>query len=67
VNKTSDAPKWRISHRNAFLAALHVLVLAVSLVVHPLVETGADRALPKIFFVLLLSVGTTRLMNEGLT
>ena len=43
---TSDAPKRLVSRKNAFLAALHVLILAVSLAVHPLVEFGADRALP---------------------
>ena len=43
---TSDAPTWLLSRTNAFLAALHVLVLAVSMMVHPPVEFGANRALP---------------------
>lgn len=43
---TSDAPTWLVSRTNAFLAALHVLILAVSMVVHPPIEFGADRALP---------------------
>lgn len=43
---TSDAPTWLVKHKNAFLAALHVLILAVSLAVHPPVEFGANRALP---------------------
>ena len=32
--------------RNIFLLALHVVVLAVSLWVHPISFTSADRALP---------------------
>jgi hypothetical protein len=43
---TSDAPKWLFSQKNAFLAALHGLILAVSLAIHPPVEFGANRALP---------------------
>ncbi|MCX7219525.1 MAG: hypothetical protein NTY70_11505 [Burkholderiales bacterium] len=43
---TSDAPTWFVSRTNAFLAALHVLILAVSMVVHPPIEFGTDRALP---------------------
>ena len=44
---TSVAPmRLDVNRKNAILAALHVLVLAVSLAVHPLVELGADRALP---------------------
>ena len=45
-NNTTDAPTWVVKPKNAFLAALHVLVLALSLVVHPPIETGAARALP---------------------
>lgn len=43
---TSDAPRWLLSRKNAFLAALHVLILAVSLAVHPPIEFGAVRTLP---------------------
>ncbi len=44
---TTDAPSWGLNPNNAFLAALHVLVLLVSLVVHPPAEKiGAARALP---------------------
>lgn len=43
---TTDAPNWVVKSKNAFLAALHVLVLALSLVAHPPIETGAARALP---------------------
>lgn len=43
---TSDAPTWHVSHKNAFLAALHVLMLAISLAVHQPIEFGTDRALP---------------------
>ena len=47
---TSDAPTRLICRKNAYLAALHVLILTVSLTVHPLIETefefGANRALP---------------------
>jgi hypothetical protein len=42
----SEAPKVHINRTNAFLAALHVLVLAVSLAIHSPVVLGADRALP---------------------
>ena len=44
--KDTDAPKWAATPSNVFLAALHVLVLAISLVVHPPLESGAARALP---------------------
>ena len=46
VNDTTDAPKWVVKPKNASLAALHVLILAISLVVHPPLETGAAGALP---------------------
>ena len=46
IKDTSDAPTWRASHKNAYLAALHVLFLLVSLVAHPPIEFGANRALP---------------------
>ncbi len=45
-NNNTDAPKWVVKPKNAFLAALHVLVLALSLVIHSPIETGAARALP---------------------
>jgi len=45
--KNTEAPKnWVVKPKLVFLAALHVLVLVLSLVVHPPVETGAVRALP---------------------
>lgn len=42
------APTRLVSRTNAFLAALHVLVLAVPImiVVHQPIEFGANRALP---------------------
>jgi hypothetical protein len=43
---TSDARNWVVKPKLACLAALHVLVLVLSLVVHPPVETSAVRALP---------------------
>ena len=43
---TSDTPKWFVKPKLAFLAALHVLVLALSLVAHPPIEISAVRALP---------------------
>ena len=36
----------KVVSSNAFLAVLHVLVLAISLVVHPPVELGTVGALP---------------------
>lgn len=42
----SEAPTWCLHRKNAFLTALHVLVLAISLAAHPPVVPGADRALP---------------------
>jgi len=44
--KNTEAPKRVAKPSNVFLAALHVLVLAISLVVHPPIESGAARALP---------------------
>jgi hypothetical protein len=38
--------------RNLFLLALHVGVLAVSLWVHPISFTSADRALPYVVYSL---------------
>ena len=43
---TSDTPKWFVKPKLAFLATLHVLVLGLSLVAHPPIESGAARALP---------------------
>ena len=43
---TSDAPNWVVKPKLAFLAALHVLVLVLSLVAHPPIEISAVRALP---------------------
>jgi len=45
-NNTTDVPKWAVNPKNAILAALHVLILIVSLMVHPPVKTSAARALP---------------------
>ena len=42
----TEAPRWVVKPKYVFLAALHVLVLVVSMVVHPPVETGVVRALP---------------------
>ncbi len=43
---TTDAPSWVLKPKNAFLLALHVLFLVVSVLMHPPIETVADRALP---------------------
>ena len=44
-SNTTDAP-WSINRPNAFLLALHALVVALSVVFHPVIENGADRTLP---------------------
>lgn len=44
---TLDAPKWLVRRTNAFQAAFHVLTLVESMVVHPAIQFGADRALPE--------------------
>ena len=41
----SKAP-WSINRPNLFLLAVHVLVVVLSVSVHPVIENGADRALP---------------------
>jgi len=46
VKTKTEAPGLRVNPSNCFLAALHVLVVIVSLVIHPVVETNAARALP---------------------
>jgi len=43
---TTDAPQWAFNQKSAFLAALHVLVLAVSLADHRPLDTGGARPLP---------------------
>ena len=43
---TLEALNWVVKPKLAILAALHVLVLVLSLVAHPPIETGAVRALP---------------------
>jgi hypothetical protein len=42
----SEPLKSHRDFRNIFLLALHVVVLAVSLWIHPISFTSADRALP---------------------
>ena len=43
----SDAPSSvRLNRWNAFLLALHVLVVVTSVYTHPIFETSACRALP---------------------
>ncbi len=42
----TEAPRWVVKSKEAILTALHVLVLFLTLVVHPPVETSAVRALP---------------------
>ncbi len=44
-SNNTDAP-LSINRWNVFLAALHVLVLVCGMIFHPVIETGADRALP---------------------
>ena len=44
-SNNTDAP-LSINRWDVFLAALHVLVLVCGLLSHPVVGTGADRALP---------------------
>lgn len=43
---TTEAPKWVFKPKLVFLTALHVLVLVLSLVAHPPIETSAVGALP---------------------
>jgi hypothetical protein len=43
---TSVVQSWCVHVKNAVLAALHVLVLTVSLAIHSPIENGADRVLP---------------------
>ena len=43
---TSVASKWVVKPKLAFLATLHVLVLVLSLVYHPPIETNVVGALP---------------------
>jgi hypothetical protein len=43
---TSEAQNWVVKPKALFLTALHVLVLVLTLVVHPPIETSAVRALP---------------------
>lgn len=45
-SNTSEAPKSKHDFSNLILLALHVGVVAVSLWVHPISFTPADRALP---------------------
>ncbi|MDD1631599.1 MAG: hypothetical protein LUP91_05245 [Methylococcaceae bacterium] len=45
-SNNSEPLKSHRDFRNIFLLALHVVVLAVSLWVHPISFTSADRALP---------------------
>lgn len=45
-SNNSEPLRSRIDRRNLFLLVLHVGVLVVSLRVHPIVHTSADRALP---------------------
>ena len=45
--KNTDAPpSVRVNRGNAFLLALHVLVVSVSVYLHPIIDTGASKALP---------------------
>jgi len=46
VKTKTEAPGLKVNPRNSFLAAIHVLVVVISLVIHPAVETNAARALP---------------------
>lgn len=43
---TTEALNWVVKPKLAFLAALHVLVLVLSLAAHLPIETSAVRALP---------------------
>lgn len=43
---TSEAQNWVFKPKTAFLTALHVLVLVLTLLAHPPVEYSAVRALP---------------------
>jgi hypothetical protein len=42
----TDASKWVVIPKSAFLAVLHVLFLIITLVAHPPIETGAAKSLP---------------------
>lgn len=45
--KNTEAPSLvRLNRGNAFLLALHVLVVVISVFLHPINETGPSRALP---------------------
>ena len=46
VKTKTEAPGLKVNPRNSFLAALHVLMVVISLAIHPVVETNAARALP---------------------
>ena len=43
---TSEAQQWVLNPKTAFLTALHVLVLVLTLVAHPPIEHSAVGALP---------------------
>ncbi len=43
---TSEARNWVLKPKTAFLTALHVLVLVLTLMAHPPLEHSAVRALP---------------------
>ena len=45
-NNNTGAPEWVVKPKNAFLAAIHVLFLAMSIVVHPPLEFDTVKALP---------------------
>lgn len=41
-----EASKFVWNLKNLFLNGIHVLVVVIALVAHPVVETNPDRALP---------------------
>ena len=45
-NNSDALSSVRLNRGNAFLLALHVLVVVISVYIHPIIETSACRALP---------------------
>lgn len=41
-----ESPKFHWNLKNLFLNGIHMLVVVIALVAHPVVETNPDRALP---------------------
>ena len=46
VKNNSESPRFRWNLKNLILNGIHVLVVVIALVAHPVVEANPDRALP---------------------